>query len=253
MKLSSTIWLLGWLLIGLMQPAAAQWQNGSLAVRTNGTTFQSGDEVRVELIALEPITQSFSTQVVYGYTETVDEKDEDGNVTKKQVERTRKREFGPQIENFGKHQTLLLDDRFHFGDASPAGWYEVCVNIFEAYSGRYLTTLRTCVFHQNPGVESQSKAECGLFLRSLKRVNNEMFWTFDGWFGNDGRYSILLLQGGKVIRHMRAGGYRNGSREFNVSAPELEGTGGHTFDILVHDHQSERSSTLVKVAVPEAQ
>lgn len=239
--------------ICLAQPAAAQWQNGNLALRTNGNTFQSGDQVRIELVALESITESFSAEVVYAYTEMEEEKGEDDKVTQKQVERTRKREVGPQIENFGKFQSLLLDDRFHFGDASPGGWYEVRVNLFQAYSRKYLTTLRTCLFHQNASSQAQSNAGCELFLRTLKRVNNEAFWTFDGHFQTNARYSVLLLQGGKVVQHLAVGGYSNGPREFNLSGPELVRAAGQTYDLLVHDHQSGSSTTLARVTVPEAQ
>ena len=245
--------LLSLLAICLAQPAAAQWQNGNLAIRTNGNTFESGDQVRVELIALEPITESFSAEVVYVFTEVVEEKGEDDKVTQKQVERTRKREGGPQIENFGKFQSLLLDDRFHFGDASPGGWYEVRVNLFQVNSRQPIATLRTCLFHQNANSQEQSNAGCELFLRTLKRVNNEAFWTFDGRFKNNARYSVLLLQGGKVVKHLVAGGYNNGPREFNLSGPELVGAAGQTYDLLVHDHQSGSSTTLAKVTIPEAQ
>jgi hypothetical protein len=246
-------WVLGFFLLIWAQPVMAQWQNGNLALRTNGNTFQSGDQVRVELIALEPITESFSAEVVYVYTEMVEDKSEDDKVTMKQVERTRKREGGPQLENFGKYQMLLLDDRFHFGDASPGGWYEVRVNLFQAYTRKPISTLRTCLFHQNSSSQDQSNAGCELFLRTLKRVNNEMFWTFDGRFKTNARYSVLFLQGGKVLKHLVAGAYSNGPREFNMAGPELEGTAGQTYDLLIHDHASGYSTTLAKVTIPEAQ
>src|SRR5581483_9115036 len=179
----------------LAMPAQAQWQSGNLALRTNGNLFQSGDQLRVEVLALERITESFYTQVSYAYNETVEEKDEDGNVTHKQVERTRKRDASPAMENLDKHQSFLLDDRFHFGDASPAGWYEVRVRVMQAQTDTLLTVLRTCLFYQSSSVDEMSKSNCELFLRSVKRVNNELFWTFDGQFKLDARYSVLLLRG----------------------------------------------------------
>lgn len=234
-------------------PAQAQWQSGNLALRTNGNIFQSGDQLRVEVMALERITESFYTQVIYAYNESVEEKDEDGNVTHKQVERTRNRDTSPVLENLDKHQSLLLDDRFHFGDASPAGWYEVRVRVFQAHTDTLLTVLRTCLFYQSSGADGLSKNGCDLFLRSVKRVNNEMFWTFDGQFKLDARYSVLLLRGNRALKHLTSGGYASTAREFNLSSAELEGLAGQSYDILVHDHQSGRSSTLAKAAIPSAQ
>lgn len=244
--------LLVWL-TAVAQPALAQWQNGNLAIRTNGNQFQSGEQLRVELLALEDITEPFSAQVVYAYTETVTEKDDDGKDVTKSVERTRKRDAGPILNQMEALQSSLLDDRFHFGDGSPTGWYEVRVFIRQAYTSRLLTTLRTCVFYQNSGGEQQSEAYCGLFLRAFKRANNELFWTFSGSFKETGRYSVLLLRGGKVVRQFKGAGYANGPREFNVSANDLAGTSGQTYDILLHDHESGLSSTLAKAAIPEAQ
>jgi hypothetical protein len=237
----------------LALPVQAQWQSGNLAIRTNGNIFQSGDQLRVEIMALERITESFYTQVVYAFNETVEEKDEDGNVTYKQVERTRKRDTSPVIENLDKHQSLVLDDRFHFGDASPAGWYELRVCIFQAHTDTLMTVLRTCLFYQSSGADELSKKACDLFLRSIKRVNNEMFWTFDGQFKLDARYSVLLLRGNRVLKHLIGGGYASQTREFNLASAELEGLAGQSYDILVHDHQNARSSTLAKAAIPSAQ
>jgi hypothetical protein len=247
---------IGWALITLScwaLPAQAQWQSGNLALRTNGNIFQSGDQLRVEVMALERITESFYTQVTYAYNERVEEKDEDGNVTYKQVERTRKRDASPVIESLDKHQSLVLDDRFHFGDASPAGWYEVRVRVFQAHTDALLAALRTCLFYQSSGAEGLSKGNCELFLRSVKRVNNEMFWTFDGQFKLDARYSVMLMRGNRVLKHLISGGYASQAREFNLASAELEGLAGQSYDILVHDHQSGRSSTLAKAAIPSAQ
>jgi hypothetical protein len=253
MKLFQRFWFFGFVAFCLAPAVSAQWQNGNLALRTNGNTFQSGDQLRVELIALEGITESFSAQVVYGFTETVQEKDDDGNATTKQVDRLRKREGGPTIENFGKFQTLLLDDRYHFGDASPGGWYEVRVELFQPYTRKPITTLRTCVFYQNANSEGQSNSACTLYLRGIKRVNHKLFWTFDGRFTQNARFSVLLLRGSKVLKHLTAGAYSSGAREFSISSPELEGTAGQTFDILVHDHLSGLSSTLMNVTIPEVE
>src|SRR5262245_58749713 len=120
----------------LSTEARAQWQNGNLAIKTNGNVFQSGDQLKVEIIALESINEPFSAQVAYSFFEKVEEKDEQGKVQEKQVERTRRREAGPVFESLGKDQSLVLDDAFHFGDASPVGRYTIQVKILQPYTRR---------------------------------------------------------------------------------------------------------------------
>ncbi|HKX33668.1 MAG TPA: hypothetical protein VJ302_38670 [Blastocatellia bacterium] len=229
------------------QNARAQWQNGNLAIKTNGNVFQSGDQLKVEILALESITESFSAQVSYSYFETVEEKDENGTIQEKQVEQTRRREAGPVLESMARDQSLVLDDAFHFGDGSPAGRYTVQVRILQAYTRRPLATLRTCVFYQTV---SKTPGECDLHLSSLKRVTHEMFLTFDGHFKEVGRYTVVLFRGGKLIKQLPTGGYLSGSREFNLASDALGGTAGQTFDILVHDHLHGLSSTLARVTIP---
>ena len=87
----------------------------------------------------------------------------------------------------------------------------------------------------------------------MKRVNNEMFWSFDGQFKLNARYSVVLLRANRVVKHIDSGAYAGHVREFNLASPELEGLTGQSYDILVHDHQSGRSSTLAKAAIPSAQ
>ena len=65
-----------------------------MAVRTNGNNFQSGDRLKVELLPLELINERFYTQVSYRFNETVEEKDEDGKVKKKKVEKKIERQAG---------------------------------------------------------------------------------------------------------------------------------------------------------------
>jgi hypothetical protein len=237
--------------LSLSHTAEAQWQNGYIALRTNGNVFQSGDQVKLELIALESITDNFYTVVSYSYSETVEEKDKDGKVEHKRVTRTRKREPGPVLQSMGKHQSLVLDTAFHFGDASPAGLYTVEVGIFQAYTRQQLATLRTCVFFDS----SSSRGDgCSFYLRALRRVNGDGFLTFDGNFRDgSGNYSVLLLRGEKVELHIDAGAYTNGAREFNLVSDSLGRAAGQTYDILVVDKTRLVSTTLARVTIPSAQ
>ncbi|NOT63337.1 MAG: hypothetical protein HOP19_24270 [Acidobacteria bacterium] len=234
--------------------AQAQWRNGEVTVRTNGNVFESGDKVKVELLALEKIDEPFYAQVIYAYTETVEEKETDDKgetkTTYKQVERQRKRDASPVIELLDKYQSFVLDDRFHFGDVTPAGGYEIRVCIFNPYTKVLMTVLRTCIKHSNPEAAQVSQAGCDTYLRSFKRYNNSKFLTFDGWFRQSSNYVAVLMQGGRVVTHLRVGAYTSGSDELNLSGQELEGLTGKTFDVLIHDFQRGISSTLSRVTLP---
>ena len=117
--------MLGTMLAMMAIPARAQWQNGNLTVRTNGNVFQSGDQLKVEILALDTIPEQFYTQVAYTFDETVEEKDKDVKTTEKLVERSRKRSASPLLDRMEKYQALVVDDTFHFGEVSPTGRYTV--------------------------------------------------------------------------------------------------------------------------------
>jgi hypothetical protein len=238
--------LLGMLLALIAVPAHAQWQNGNLTVRTNGNVFQSGDQLKVEILALDTIQEQFFTQVAYTFDETIEEKDDDGKTTEKLVERSRKRPASPLLDRMEKYQTLVVDDTFHFGEVSPTGRYTVQVSIFQANTKKLLAVLKTCVLHQD---EASKPRACETHLRSLKRANTETYLTFDGAFAK-ADYTVLLLRNGRVVRHILASAYIAGPRELNLASGALEGTGGATYDILVHDAQHGISSTLARVTLP---
>ncbi|MBI1766096.1 MAG: hypothetical protein HYR56_32225 [Acidobacteria bacterium] len=232
--------------LSLTLPVQAQWQNGNLTVRTNGNVFQSGDQLKVEILALETIQEQFYTQVAYLFDETVEEKDDDGKTTEKLVERARKRPTSPLLDRMEKYQSLVLDDTFHFGEVSPTGRYTVQVSIFQAHTKKLLALLQTCVLHQD---EASKPSPCETHLRSLKRANTELFLTFDGAFAKTD-YTVLLLRNGRVVRHLLSSTYTAGPRELNLSSGQLEGTGGSTYDILIHDARRGISSTLARVTLP---
>ncbi len=223
----------------------AQWLDGKLALRTNGNVFQSGDRLRVELLALEPIYERFYTQVFYSYNETVKETDKDGKVTEKQAEKKISRQASPVLENLKQFQMLTLDDTFYFGDNSPTGRYGVQVSVFQAYTNKVLLTLRSCLFFQSAS-EGQ---ECETFLRALKTVHHEMFFTFDGKFRSGAFYTVTFLNKDKVIKHIAAGASSDGLRTLNLTSDQLEGLPGQTVDILLLDHHSGISSTLSRITI----
>lgn len=249
MKRSLILWGVVLLTLVLAQEAQSQWRNGNLALRTNGNSFQSGDRLKVEVLALETINEPFFTQVSYRFAETVREKDKDGHETTKQEERTSTRPTGPVLESLDQFRLLSVDDTFHFGEASPAGRYTIEVGVFRGYTKERLATLRSCVVYQNG--ERPTDA-CPLHLRSLKRANSEEWLIFDGNFSVDGRYSATLLSGTKVIKYLEGNIGTSGSHEITIASHLLTGVAGKTYDILLHDHSSNRSSTLSRVTIPAA-
>ena len=231
----------------LSSAAQAQWQDGNLAVRTNGTIFQSGDQLKVEILALNEINEAFYTQVSYKFTETVKVKDDDGKDKTEKQERTRARQPGPVLQSMEKYRSLLLDDTFHFGESNPTGRYLIEVSVFRAYGKDRLTTVRASVFFQNVDYSCKS---CAPFLGSLKRANTAQWLTFDGIFAESGRYTVLLLDKGQVVKQIITNIYPNGPRELNIISDALDGTAGRTFDILIHDHDRNISSTIARVTIP---
>ena len=226
----------------------AQWQDGNLAVKTNGTVFKSGEQLKVEIIALEAIPESFYTQVSYSYqvkVKKIIETEKDGMTTKeeREIEETvvKKRKENPLLLKMDQHQIQLLDSTYHFGDTAPEGCITVNVEVFRAYTKESMARLSACVCY-----EDSVKPSCSTFMRGLKRINNDTWVTFDGVFSIDARYSVLIMQDSEVVQHLRAG--VNGSgKELNMTAFEFNTLAGKTYDVLVHDHYKSNSSTLVKV------
>src|SRR5215510_5918 len=231
--------------IAFPRETKAQWLDGKVAVRTNGNNFQSGDQLKVELLPLDLINERFYTQVTYRFNETIEEKDEDGKVKEKQVEKKITRKAGPTLESLQAFQMITLDDSFYFGDASPTGRYIVEVSVFQAYTNRVSIALRTCVLFQSAS-ETQ---ECDTFLRALKTVHHEMFFTFDGKFNPKTYYSVTFLNRNKVVRYIEAGAYADGDRLLQLSSDKLDGLAGQTLDILVLDRYNGVSSTLSRVTI----
>ena len=235
------------LLLNLSQRVNAQWQNGSLAIETNGNNFQSGDQLKVKVRALADIDEPFLTQLSYTFVEPVRKINNDGNEVASQEERTLIRNPGPIVQGVERFDALLLDDTLHFGEGSAVGRYIIEVKVFQGYTKERVATLHSCVYYRN---STQSNVECSTYLRSIKRVNSEQWLTFEGNFSERSRYSVTFLSNGKVIKHLEAGIYTTVKHELNISSDELTGISSHTYDILVHDHDQNCSSTLARATIP---
>jgi hypothetical protein len=244
MKRFLIVFSLFFVLFALSTEASAQWQNGNLAVRTNGNSFQSGDALKIEIIALDSILEPFYTQVSYTYSVEVEKKDDDGNVVKKTEVRSIDRKAGPVIESMEKLQSVVLDDTFHFGEGTPHGVITAIVSIYARGSKTKLSTVKSEAIY-----EEDSKKTAKLYLHSLKRINAESWLTFDGVFIEGGRYTALILSGNKIITQIEVGVYPSGRNELNISSAQLAGTAGKTVDIMIHDHDHGYSSTLARVAI----
>ena len=229
--------------------ALAQWQNGDLALRTNGNLFRSGDTLRVELVALGPIFGPLSVQVRYRLAEEVQVVDKDGARSTQSRPRLVTRPAGPPVERLDAYQLLLLDDTLHFGEDSPEGCFPVEAVVFLADDARPATTLRTCVCladsHDLP-------ASCAPYVRSLKEARSDEWLIFDGLFAAEGLYSLVLLSDDGRILHVPPGVTATTPDEMQVLSPLLRPARARAVDLLVHDHRSERSTTLGRFSLPIA-
>ncbi len=228
--------------------AQAQWQDGNLALKTNGSVFKSGEQLKVEIVALEAIPESFYTQVSYSYQVKVKktvETEKDGKTTteEKEVEETvvKKRKENPLLLKMDQYQIQLLDSTYYFGDIAPEGCLTVYVDIFRAYSKEPVSRLCSYVCF-----EDRVRPTSATFMRSLKRVNNATWVTFDGLFSLNARYSALIIRDSEVVQHFRAG-VTGDEKELNMTAFEFNTLADKTYEVLVHDHNKSNSSTLVKV------
>lgn len=236
-------------LLGVSPRSFSQWQSGNLAIITNGNMFQSGDQLKVGILALETINEPFSAQVSYQFEETVIEKDKDGGESLKQVPRTLTRKMSAVLESLDQFKQVVLDDTFHFGEGNPAGMYLIEIAIFRSGEKQRAATLRSCAFYQERDKWLDS---CPLYLSSLKRANDERWLTFDGRFSDRARYTATLLSKNQIVTHIDVGVYPNGNRQLDISSDLLAGTTGRTFDILIHDHLNNYSTTLGRVTIPSA-
>ena len=229
--------------------AGSQWQAGNLALRTNGNNFQSGDRLKVEVLALKSISEPFYTQVSYRFKEEVRVEDKKGNKSTKHEERVRTRKPGPALEGLEEFRSLTLDDTFNFGEASPEGAYTVEVAVFSSYTKERVAVLRSCIWY---GDAKPSGKVCALYPRSLRWTYTDEWVSFDGTFSESGRYSVALLSGDKVVRYFDGGVFTRGETELSVASQELKALAGQTFDVLIHDHAQNYSSTLMRVRLPAA-
>jgi hypothetical protein len=246
----ATRWLLTSAAVPFFSTAAfAQWQNGDLALRTNGNLFRSGETLRVELVALGPLFGPFSVQVRYGLIEQVQVVDKDGNRSVQTRDRAVTRPPGPPIERLDPYQRLLLDDTLHFGEDSPEGCFRVDALVFLGGDPRPTTTLRSCVCV----AESRDlPGSCTPYLRALREARSDDTLIFDGRFASEGLYSLVLISDRGVELHIPPGVTAATPDEMQVFSAALRGAKARAVDILIHDHRSERSTTLSRASLPIA-
>jgi hypothetical protein len=230
----ATRWLLTSAAVPFFSTAAfAQWQNGDLALRTNGNLFRSGETLRVELVALGPLFGPFSVQVRYGLIEQVQVVDKDGNRSVQTRDRAVTRPPGPPIERLDPYQRLLLDDTLHFGEDSPEGCFRVDALVFLGGDPRPTTTLRSCVCV----AESRDlPGSCTPYLRALREARSD----------------DTLISDRGVELHIPPGVTAATPDEMQVFSAALRGAKARAVDILIHDHRSERSTTLSRASLPIA-
>lgn len=233
--------------------AQAQWQDGNLAIKTNGSIFKSGEPLKVAVIALEAIPESFFMQVSYSYTVKVKKmevkEDSDGKKTEteKEVDELirRERQPGSVLLNMEQYQMHVLDDTYHFGEGAPRGCMTVNVDVFRAYTKERLATLSSSVCF-----EDSARPNNKPFLRGFRKVYSDTWVSFDGAFSSEARYSALLLSEGKVVQHLRTGIHTNDGKELHLSAFEFNTNTGNNYEVLVNDHSKGIASTLSKVTIP---
>jgi hypothetical protein len=230
--------------IGLVAPTAARAQN-DLAVRTSGSVLRPGDQLRVELLALEEIPGPLVAQLTYRYSAPVTVRDEDGKETTRVETRTRQVPAAPQIMNLDRFRSIVLDDTFHLGEGS-AGEYTIEVAILTSGGRSTLGTIRSCVFYQKA-----EEAGCRVFVRGLKRAERADWLVLDGVFASEGRYTATILRANQVLAHAQT--VFVGPNELHIVAPEIARFAGDTVDIVVHNHTLNLSSTLARVVVPSGQ
>jgi hypothetical protein len=233
-------------------PAAAQWQNGDLALRTSGSVARSGDGLRVDLVALSGIPGPFSAQVAYRFKEQVTVKDEEGAETTAIRERVVTRARGPVTDYLDAFATVLVDDTFHFGQSSVGGRYDVEVTIYSGAGGNRLATLVSCVAFEPPDAlaASGSTDPCTLSLRGIRRVVAPGWITFDGTFPVRGRYSLVVSRDNRILGMADTGVMVTGGHEVDINAPFLQSLAGQTVDILLHNRDLGLSTTLARVTIP---
>jgi hypothetical protein len=237
-------------LVALAPGAAfAQAPPFAIALRTSGSTMRSGDCVRIDAVALEPLPASLAFRLTYRYREPVTVKDADGRAktTTRAVEVTRP--SSPTIESLDRLQSMRLDDRFCFGAGSLPGAYLIDAVLSYGAGGTVAGVLRTCVVFDD-GMAPVSSASCGLWLRGVQRVDASDTLAIDGDVLTDGAYRAVVFRADLPEGTEDTGAYASGAHELIVSSPGLARSAGHPVDVVVFDYASGRSSTLARVSLP---
>jgi len=237
--------LVGLGLIGaLAAPAGAQTYD--LAVRTSGTLLKPGDQLRVELVALERFNGPFTAQVVYRWDQQVTVRDEDGHESQATKTQTRTSPRTGAIESLDRFQSLLLDDSLFLGSEAPAR-YQIEVTIYQSGTSRVMARLGSVVYFQ----AFPDKPEPGvLVVRGVKRANSPEWVTLDGTFPTPARYSILVMDGRDVVDWLDNAVTVTGPHNLDIIAPRLARLTAHAVDLVIHDHLHGVSTTLAGFIMP---
>jgi hypothetical protein len=241
-------WLVGAALLLAPNAALAQWENGDLALRTNGDLFQKGDRLKVELLALGPILGPFAAEVRYLFDEDATELDDEGRRRKRRRPTAVSRPLGAPVDRMDPYQRLVVDDTFTLPEGPPGECLRIEVRVFPSNEARRpLTTLASCVCRDR---SNEVPPECAPYVRGLKEGLGEDALVFDGVFSTGGDYSVVLILDDNVEAHVPRGTANVSAGNLQVFSGLLTAGAGRALDVLVHDHRSERSSTVKRLPLP---
>jgi hypothetical protein len=225
--------------------ARAEWTN--LAIRTSGTVLQPGDQLRVELVALEPVTVPFTAEVVYRWAEPVTVRDEDGHESQEMRGRSRTSPRTAVIDHLDRFKTVLLDDSFFFGSGCPAEQYAVEVNVHDGSGGSGIATLRSAVFCK---AYDKSTTDSTLVVSGVKAANSSNWVTLDGTFPPGGVYTVILFDETQLVAFVDTGINPTSPHTLDIVSPVLSSFQRRVLDLVVIDRIHDTSSTLARFTMP---
>jgi len=235
--------------------AVGQWADDAAALRTPGPVVRSGNQLRVELIAFDPLYGPFTAQVTYRYQGRILVEKEKGGQHETTRLRTVTRPPTPVIDELAAGQVMVLDDTFFLGDDSSAGRYDVEVAI-EGVGGYHLKTLRTCVEHQPDATASGAPHSgtttvegCGFAITGVQRSEGEGWLDLHGRFPDTGIYRALILDRHVVVGRVDSGISTITATSLLLASPLLTALSGRTVDVVLHDVRTNSSATLSRLTL----
>jgi hypothetical protein len=230
--------------------AGAQWQVMSLAPRTNGSVFRAGECVRLDVLALEAVPGPLAFRATYRYSEPVVIRASDGQEQTVRRDREIGRPAGPPLEGIEAFQSVPVDDRFCFGEASVPGRYEIEVALVAPGRSEPLATLHTCVQYGEPDGAS---AGCGLAVSGVLKADGPGSMVLDGTFFPLALYRVALLRERDVLALIDGGASVLGPHQLALASEAIDRLGGQSVDLLLYDQSTGTSATLGRVTLPSRQ